>query len=85
MSGISLTGILVQLLNFYGILIFVWAIFSWFDHSRGILADIYRVLDSIVGPFVGLFKRFIPPVAGIDFSPFIAILILQMLARFIIV
>jgi len=80
----SLATVLVQLINLYGIMIFVWAIFSWFDHSRGILAEIYRVLDTLVGPFVGLFKRFIPSTGGIDFSPFIAILLLQLVSRLLI-
>ena len=81
MIGGTLESVLLQVINIYGMMIFVWAIFSWFDHSRGILADIYRVLDTLVGPFVGLFKRFIPRVGGIDFSPFIAILLLQLIAR----
>ena len=81
MIGGALASVLLQLINLYGLMIFIWAIFSWFDHSRGILADIYRVLDTLVGPFVGLFRRFIPTAGGIDFSPFIAILLLQLIAR----
>lgn len=81
MIGGSLAVVLAKLIDLYGFLILVWAIFSWIDHSRGILAEIYRVLDTLVGPFVGLFKRFIPTAGGIDFSPFVAILLLQLIAR----
>ncbi|MDR2197568.1 MAG: YggT family protein [Coriobacteriales bacterium] len=82
----SIARVLIMLVNFYVLLIIVWALFSWFGdlQGKGILNDIYRVLNTIVGPFIGLFKRFIPPMGGIDISPIIAILLLQLLARFIL-
>lgn len=76
--------ILVSFVNFYVLLIVIWAIFSWFPHDKGILADIYRVLDSVVRPFVGLFQKFIPPIGGIDISPIIAFLALQLVVRLLV-
>ena len=35
----------------------------------GLLQDIAAVLDSVCGPWLNLFRRFIPPMGGIDFSP----------------
>lgn len=75
MTG-SAALIVYQVLRFYEILIVAWVLMSWFP-MRGILYDIYGVLASLVEPYVGLFRRFIPPVAGIDFSPLVAILVLQ--------
>ena len=75
---------LAAAVNVYVLLVFVWAIFSWFDHSKGILADIYSFLDKIVSPYVNIFKRFIPPTGGIDFSPLVAIVLLQVVVRFIV-
>jgi len=76
-----LAGLLLALVNIYVILIVIWAIFSWFNHSRGWLSDIYRVLDMVVGPFVNLFRRIIPPLGGIDLSPLIAVIVLQLVVR----
>ena len=33
----------------------------------GLLQDIAAVLDSVCGPWLGLFRRFIPPMGGVDF------------------
>ena len=38
----------------------------------GLLQDIAAVLDSVCGPWLNLFRRFIPPMGGIDFSPVVA-------------
>ena len=42
----------------------------------GLLQDIAAVLDSVCGPWLNLFRRFIPPMGGIDFSPVVAIIAL---------
>jgi YggT family protein len=68
-----------RVVDLYVVLIVVWALFSWFDHSKGLLRDIYKVLDAVVGPFMKLFKRVIPSFGGIDISPIIAIILLQLL------
>jgi YggT family protein len=74
-------NIIIQIANIYVILIVVWALFSWFDHSKGILRDIYNVLDKLVKPYIDIFKRFIPPMGGIDITPILAIIVLQILIR----
>jgi YggT family protein len=76
--------ILLQLVNIYVIIIVVWALFSWFDHSKGFLRDIYNVLDKLVRPYINVFKRFIPPMGGIDITPIIAIIALQLVIRLIV-
>ena len=67
------------LLNFYEILIVVYCLFSFFPMRQGgFLQDVAMVLDSIVGPYLNLFRRIIPPMGGIDFSPVIALLALNL-------
>jgi YggT family protein len=34
---------------------------------------------------VRIFKRFIPPLGGMDFSPLVALVVLQIVARFLLV
>jgi uncharacterized protein YggT (Ycf19 family) len=72
-----LSMILSSLVQFYVILIIAWAILSWFKQSAGFANDLYRILDKVVDPYVGLFRRFIPVAGGMDFSPLIAIIVLQ--------
>jgi YggT family protein len=82
----NIANILMMIVNFYVLLIFVWCILSWFGNlnAKGIVNDIYRALDTIVGPYIKLFQRFIPPVGGMDLSPIVAIILLQLVARLIL-
>jgi uncharacterized protein YggT (Ycf19 family) len=74
--------ILSTVIQFYVILIVVWAVLSWFNQQgSGFVNEIYVLLDRIVEPFVGLFRRFIPTMGGLDFSPLIAIIVLQIVFR----
>ena len=36
-----------------------------------------RVLDRVTSPFLAPFRRFIPPIGGMDFSPLILIILIQ--------
>ena len=74
--------ILIRLLEFYEILIVIWALFSWFPNTNGgLFADIKASIDSLVRPYVSVFQRFIPPIGGIDFSPVLAIVALNLIER----
>lgn len=68
------------LISFYSVAIFAYVIMSWF-RPTGILYDIYRVLGQICEPYIGIFRRIVPSMGGIDFSPWIAVLVLQYLIR----
>ena len=53
----------------------------------GIVVDVYRVLASICEPYIGLYRRILPVAAiggaGVDFSPFVALLVLQVIASLV--
>ena len=71
-------------MNFYELLIVIYCLLSFFPMRQGgLLHDVAAVLDSIVGPYLNLFHRLIPPMAGIDFSPVIALLALSLAERLI--
>lgn len=77
--------VVYRLLNFYEMLIFVQVLLSWFVSSGNkFVVDVYGALSTLVDPFVNLFRRFIPPLAGMDWSPFIAILVLQLVQRLVL-
>lgn len=66
-----------RLFEFYEILIVVWCIMSWLPMRQGgILYDIAVAIGRIVNPYLGFFRRFIPPLGGIDFSPVVAMIVL---------
>lgn len=79
--------VLYRLINFYEVLILVECILSWFPVD-GIVGDVYEALRSITEPYVGFFRRLIPSVGGagmrIDFSPMIAIFVLDIIGRVVI-
>jgi len=65
-------------------LIVVWCLLSWFPNINW-YEQPFKGLNQIVRPIVAPFQRLIPPLggSGIDFSPMIAILLLQALASFV--
>jgi YggT family protein len=74
-----------SLFSLYSLLIIIWCILSWFPRGNGgILDDIRGVLDTIVSPYMNIFRKFIPPFGGIDFSPILAIVVLEVIQRLIV-
>lgn len=77
-----LMRLIVELVDIYTFIIFVYVILSWIPTKAGILAQIDDVLAKICDPYLDIFKRFIPPIGGmVDISPIVAIIALQLLVR----
>ena len=76
----QLATLLNSLLSFYSALILIYVLMSWF-RPTGFLFEIFRVLGSVVEPYISLFRRFMPATGMVDFSPLVAILVLQYLIR----
>jgi YggT family protein len=77
----GLADYLQSLILVYSILIFAWVLGSWViatGRVPGWLFPILRFLEAVVGPFVVIFRRFIPPLGPLDLSPIIALLVLQL-------
>ena len=79
------------LLQVYIILILVYIVVNLL-FAFGVRPPYSRALDAVLGflrdvsePYLGLFRRFIPPLGPIDISPIIAILLLQIVGLRIIV
>jgi YggT family protein len=76
----------VPILAFFGLLrmaisgltgaVIVYALLSWVP-SRSVMAD---VLERLVAPALQPIRRFLPLVGGIDLSPLVLLLVLQVLA-----
>lgn len=77
----TIAALVLQLVSFYEILIIAYILMSWVRPVDGLLGDIYRVLGTITEPWLGIFRRFIPPIGMIDVSPIVAIIVLRLLAN----
>ncbi len=83
-----LTGYVANFISIYSFVILAYIVMSWFaSEVSGPLGGIYRGLASICEPFLGIFRRLLPPVmvgsAGIDLSPIIALFVLRLLGGYI--
>jgi len=73
------------LINFYSILIVVYVLMSWLPRgSVGLVEDIRAVLASVCEPYLSIFRRFIPPLGMVDWSPIVAILALEVLSWLVV-
>ena len=82
---LQIAGAINALFNFYSLLIIIWCILSWFPRGNGgMLDDVRGVLETVVGPYMNIFRKFIPPLGGIDFSPILAIVVLEVVQRLIL-
>lgn len=86
MNAYFLYSLIMRLFSVYEFLIVVWCLMSWVPRGTGQGGiDAFRdALGMIVEPFIGVFRRFIPPFGGIDFSPIVAIFALQLIERLVL-
>ena len=67
-TSTPLSSLVNTLFNFYSTLIVVYCFMTWIPMKQGgLLQDIAAVLDSVCGPWLNLFRRFIPPMGGVIF------------------
>lgn len=71
---ITLKSAANSVLNFFLLTIFAGAILSWFAQGYN---PVVQVFHQVSEPVVRPFRRLLPPVSGIDFSPILALLLLQ--------
>lgn len=67
--------ILSKLIQLYMLLIFVFVLMSWFPGAYQ--TKLGQWLIKLCMPYLKIFQ-FIPPLFGLDFSPIVAILVLEM-------
>lgn len=72
---LALRELVQQVLNLYSASLFIYVLLSWFGPGMNNPAG--SVLWSINEPLLRPVRRVLPPQAGLDFSPLIVILLLQ--------
>jgi YggT family protein len=78
----SLAELLSLLLNVFIVVIIVQAILSWI--SPGSYNPINSLLYSLTAPVLRPIQKVIPPIAGIDLSPLVALVVLQLVKMLLI-
>lgn len=79
---INFASLVYRLFDIYSWLIVIWCLMSWIPaRPGGFFDDLKAAIGTLVEPYLGLFRRFIPPIAGMDWSPVVAILVLTVIER----
>lgn len=71
---------LVTFLQIYSALLFIRILLSWFPNINWFDPP-FSILSQLTDPYLNIFRSFIPPLGGLDFSPLLAILLLQVVQQ----
>ncbi|TDI60560.1 MAG: YggT family protein [Alphaproteobacteria bacterium] len=81
---LDLYNLIAKLLGVYQLIIFVWVVLGWLQMYNALpysrpLHMVMEILYRLTEPVLGFFRRFLPPMGGLDLSPLIAILGIEVL------
>jgi len=71
------TSTLANFLTIYFYLLIVRILLTWFPTVEW-MNQVQSFLSPITDPYLNIFRSFIPPIGGMDLSPILAILVLQL-------
>ncbi|KOY82597.1 YggT family protein [Lysinibacillus sp. FSL H8-0500] len=63
----------------YSFLLIIYILMSWVPAAQN--SSFGRMLAKVCEPYLGIFRRFIPPIGMIDISPIVAIFMLNFIER----
>ena len=79
---IQITNVLIQTIQIYNFLLIIRILLTWFpnlDSTNPILANLYSITD----PYLNLFRGIIPAIGGLDLSPILAFISLNLIQSLI--
>ncbi len=76
-----MTIIIRALFELFSLVIIAKVLMSFFLSPYN---NIRRIFDSLVDPLLSPIQKLIPPIANLDFSPIILLLLLQLVERILI-
>jgi YggT family protein len=79
---LAVADILETVVYIFIVVTFARAILSWF--TQGGYNPLTRLLDSLSEPLLLPIRRVLPPVGGLDFSPFVLIILLMLSLKLIV-
>lgn len=71
-----LVSTIVTFINIYTALLFIRILLSWFPNINWFDPP-FSILSQLTDPYLNIFRSIIPPLGGLDFSPILALLLLQ--------
>jgi len=78
----TICDLVLQLINLYFYLIIIVAIASWVAAQN--FNSVLSVLQKITAPVLNPVRQIVPPIAGIDFSPLIALVLIKLVELFVL-
>lgn len=78
----TVAPIVYKVFNAYSILLIIYIFMSWVPAAQE--SKFGEILARICEPYLGLFRKIIPPLGMIDFSPIIAIFALNLISTGVI-
>jgi uncharacterized protein YggT (Ycf19 family) len=73
--------IIATIFQVYSVIIIVKVVLSYFLSPYN---NIRRIVDRLVDPLLAPIQRIVPPIANLDFSPIILLLLLQLVERLVL-
>lgn len=73
----QLGSLLVRLLDLYRIVLLAYFLMSWLPGAYQ--SQLGRIIYRISEPFVGYFRRFVPPIGNVSFAGIVALLALSLI------
>lgn len=67
------------LFTIYQFMIIGYILMSWIPSAQE--SSVGRMLSKFVEPYLGFFRKFIPPIGMIDISPIVALLLLNFIQQ----
>jgi YggT family protein len=88
-TRIDVAGYVDALFTVYFICILLFVVLSWVQAFRPLpynmaLRSVTGFIDEVVGPYLAVFRRFLPTFGPIDLSPILAILLLLIVQRIVV-
>lgn len=76
---VLLVTTVIQFINIYSVLLIIRILLTWFPNIDWYKQP-FAVLSQLTDPYLNIFRSIIPPLGGIDFSPMLAILALNLIS-----
>lgn len=74
---------LTTFISIYTALLFIRILLSWFPNINWFDPP-FSILSQLTDPYLNVFRSIIPPLGGLDFSPILGLLLLQILQQTIL-
>lgn len=73
--------LLRQLFDFYSLIVLVAVVLSWIrvPYNNPLVQAVRMLTEPLLDPI----RRVLPPVGGLDFSPFVLLILLQVASRLV--